>query len=68
MAAIKWDETGAKKFETGIDHCVLYEVNTDTTTSADYYGVNGVAWNGITGMTESPSGAEDTDLDRKSVV
>jgi len=54
---ISWDDTGKRIFETGVDHGVLYVL--DPTTNA--YG-NGVAWNGLTGVTESPDGAEPTDL------
>lgn len=52
MAEIVWDEAGAREFETGIDHAVLYEP--DVTGAF----VTGVAWNGLTSLTESPSGAE----------
>lgn len=55
--AITWDATGERLFETGVDHGVLYVLNPTTNT----YG-NGVAWNGLTGVTESPDGAEPTDL------
>lgn len=52
MAEIVWDEAGAREFETGVDHGVLYEPDlTGAFTS-------GVAWNGLTAVTESPSGAE----------
>lgn len=52
MAEIVWDEAGAREFETGVDHGVLYEPDiTGAFTS-------GVAWNGLTTVTESPSGAE----------
>lgn len=54
---ITWDATGERLFETGVDQGVLYVL--DSTTGA--YG-NGVAWNGLTGVTESPDGAEPTDL------
>lgn len=50
-----WDAVGEKKFETGVDHGVLYPFN-DMGTDYD----KGVAWNGLTGLTESPSGAEET--------
>lgn len=53
MAEITWDGTGDKIFETGVDHGVLYPY--DTTEKA--YST-GVAWNGLTTVTESPSGAE----------
>lgn len=55
--AIEWDKTGEHFYETGVNHAVLYPY--DTTRSA--YG-KGVAWNGITGITESPSGAEASPL------
>ena len=52
---IVWDATGAKTFETGVDHGVLYvQVN------GAY--PQGVAWNGLTAVTESPSGAEASPL------
>lgn len=49
--AIKWDQTGERYFETGTDRGVLYPM------SSGSYG-DGVAWNGLTAVTESPSGAE----------
>lgn len=52
MAKIVWDAVGEHFYETGVDHCVLYQVN----SSGNY--VDGVAWNGITSASESPSGAE----------
>lgn len=56
MAKLIWDATGEKTYETGTDHGVLYP-NAGTGTSA-YTG--GVVWNGLTAVTESPSGAEAT--------
>lgn len=53
MAAITWDETGKRFYETGVDHGVLYLVNEE---SGAYE--KGVAWNGLTTVTETPSGAE----------
>ncbi|MDR2395789.1 MAG: hypothetical protein LBD57_04250 [Endomicrobium sp.] len=52
MAALVWDTTGERFYETGVDHGVLYVMNTDGT-----YG-EGVAWNGLVSVSESPSGAE----------
>jgi hypothetical protein len=49
---IQWDGVGAKIYETGVDHGVLYPQLSDGT-----YPV-GVAWNGLVSVTESPSGAE----------
>lgn len=54
--ALVWDKAGQRYYENGVDHCVLYLQN-----SAGVYD-NGVAWNGITGITESPDGAEANDL------
>lgn len=54
MAVLAWDQAGERIFETGVDHGVLYLPNA--------FGVytNGHAWNGLTAVTESPSGAEST--------
>ena len=57
MSAIVWDATGERLFETGVDHGVLYPFNTTTKVYE-----TGVAWNGLTGVTESPDGAEPNDL------
>lgn len=57
MPRIEWDKTGEKYYETGTDRGVLYP----QTGASGAYG-NGVPWNGLTGITESPSGAEATDL------
>lgn len=54
MAAITWDATGERLFETGVDHGVLYPISSSGTYN------NGVAWNGLSAITESPSGAEAT--------
>lgn len=53
MSAITWDATGTHLYETGVDHGVLYLWDTATSTFKD-----GVAWNGLTAVNESPSGAE----------
>jgi len=57
MAALVWDKTGERRIETGVDHCALYVYDPSTKT----YG-RGVAWNGITTISEKPEGAEATDL------
>lgn len=49
---IVWDAVGEKLYESGVDHGVLYVQNTDGTYP------KGIAWNGLTNVTESPSGAE----------
>lgn len=56
MSKLTWDESGARLYETGTRRGVLYP-KTDTGA----YG-HGVAWNGLTAVTESPSGAEETAL------
>lgn len=52
MSKIVWDKNGERLYETGCDHGVLYPVQADGSYN------KGVAWNGLTGVTESPSGAE----------
>lgn len=56
MAVLKWDQTNERLYETGVQKMVLYVKD-----AQGVYG-NGVAWNGITAVTESPSGAEATPL------
>ena len=53
---MKWDQTNEHLYRTGIDHGVIYDVN----DQGQY--VNGEEWNGLTGFTKSPSGAEETKL------
>lgn len=55
MSKLVWDATGERFYETGVKNGVLYVYD------AGKYG-NGVAWNGLTAVTESPSGAEATPL------
>lgn len=56
MAVITWDETGKRFYETGVDHGVLYPIS----ETGKY--TPGVAWNGLTALTETPEGAEIEDL------
>lgn len=56
MAKLIWDQTGERYYETGVKRGVLY-VQDDTGAYP-----KGVAWNGLTAVTESPSGAEATAL------
>lgn len=56
MSKIVWDAVGERFYETGVDHGVLYKQN-----STGQYP-KGVPWNGLTSVTEKPSGAEATDL------
>ena len=55
MSKLTWDASGERLYETGVKQGVLYVMNSNS------YG-NGVAWNGLTAITESPSGAESTPL------
>lgn len=54
---IKWDQTGEKTWGTGVSKGVLYPYNS-LTGAYD----NGVGWNGLTAVNESPSGAEKSDF------
>lgn len=56
MSRLTWDDTGKRLYETGVKNGVLYPVGDNGA-----YGT-GVAWNGLTAVTESPSGAEPTAL------
>ena len=56
MPALVWDDNGKRFFETGVSKGVLYK-----RTDLGAYG-NGVAWNGLSAITESPDGAEANDV------
>ena len=56
MAKLVWDKTGERLYETGVKNGVLYTVDDKGAYT------KGVPWNGLTGVTESPSGAEATPL------
>lgn len=56
MSKIVWDADSTRLYETGASKAVLY------TRDDEGKYPSGVAWNGLTGFTESPSGAEATDL------
>lgn len=55
MSKLVWDQTGERLYETGVKMGVLY------LPTAGVYN-KGVAWNGLTAVTESPSGAEATPM------
>lgn len=55
MPKIKWDQTGERYYETGVSKGVLYPY-------ANNAYANGVAWNGLINVSESPEGAEATPL------
>ena len=54
MPALVWDQVGERLYETGVDHGVLYIPD----ATGKY--ATGVAWNGLTSVSETPSGAEST--------
>ena len=56
MSKLVWDKTGERLYETGVKQGVLYLLGSGGTYT------KGVAWNGLTNVTESPSGAEATPL------
>lgn len=56
MSKLVWDKTGERYYETGVNQAALYPQGEGGTYP------NGVAWNGLTAVTESPSGAEVTPL------
>ena len=63
IGALKWDVDGTRKYQTGVDHGVLYvwkDADTSTSTPAGY-GI-GTPWSGLTAVNENPSGAEATAL------
>lgn len=52
MSRLIWDAIGERRYETGVDHVVLYPVSGSTYPK-------GVAWSGVTSIAENPSGAEN---------
>lgn len=56
MAKLEFDNVGERLFETGVKNGVLFVMNDSGTYE------NGVVWNGLTNVTEKPSGAEPTNL------
>ena len=54
MSKLVWDQTGQKTYETGVEQCALFQQSAEGTYP------KGVAWNGVTGVSEAPSGAEPT--------
>lgn len=52
MAKLVWDAIGEHFYETGVDHVVLYRLDANNAYS------NGYAWNGVSSISESPSGGD----------
>ena len=57
MSKLAWDETGKRFYEAGADRVVLYKYNSKLSN----YG-EGVAWSGLTNVSQSPSGAESSPM------
>ena len=62
MAILEWDKTSERLFRTGTKKGVLYLYDSSKTGAGQHVYDGGVAWNGLTGVTESPSGADATKL------
>ena len=56
MARLTWHNSGTRKYEVGVKNGVLYPIGDDGQYST------GVAWNGLSAVNESPSGAEETKI------
>lgn len=56
MSKMKWDQTSERLYEVGVEQCALFPQDDKGTYSL------GVAWNGMSNITESPSGAEATKI------
>ena len=56
MSKIEWDKAGEKLYETGVDRGVLFTQNSDGTYA------NGVGWNGLTAVNQSPSGGDANNI------
>lgn len=61
MAVLKWDQTGERLYETGTKKAVLYPYNINAASGEHPYSP-GVAWNGITSVSESPDGGDANDF------
>ena len=61
MAKLVWDNTGERFYETGVKNVALYVFDNSPLPDGKKYK-EGVAWNGVTAISESPSGAEPTAL------
>lgn len=68
MAKLEWDKTGERYFEAGVDHGVIYTVGQVSDAQGEAYNAasypygKATVWNGLTSVTDSPSGADETAL------
>ena len=58
---LEWDKAGERLYETGVDRTVLYPIRDTISDPTDPYDA-GVAWNGVTGISQTASGGEPTPL------
>lgn len=58
MSKLRWNDAGARYYETGVSNGVLFRADKETPGQYE----KGVAWNGLTAVTESPTGAEPNAL------
>lgn len=58
---LEWDKAGERLYETGVDRVVLYPIRDTISDPTDPYDA-GVAWNGVTGISQTASGGEPTPL------
>lgn len=61
MAILTWDNMGERRFQTGVSHCVLYPAVRNQETGVYTYPT-GVAWNGVTSISETPDGGDAEDF------
>lgn len=62
MAVLKWDQMGEKLYETGTKKGVLYPYDSTKTGDGQHPYSPGVAWNGLTSVSESPDGGDANDI------
>lgn len=58
--SLTWDASGERRFETGVDHGVLYTGRGQASSKKAF--TTAAVWNGLTSVTETPSGADANDL------
>lgn len=63
---IKWDDTGEREYETGVDRGVIYELTKDAQGKAVF--TNGEGWNGLTKVGDNPTGGDITDIYANNAV
>ena len=62
MAKLTWDEAANRIYETGVDRVVLFPMTGNTVSGMETDYDEGKAWNGVTGITENPEGADANDI------